>query len=157
MIKIITNSEKETFEFAKKYSSKLNGGEIIGLIGNLGAGKTIFTKGLASGLKIKNTITSPTFILMKVYEIENQKILSKTKQHLTKKIKTFIHIDAYRLEKIKDLKTIGAEEYFNKTDTITIIEWANNIKEKLPKKTIFITIKNIEKNKREIKMPSIKN
>jgi tRNA threonylcarbamoyladenosine biosynthesis protein TsaE len=126
-------SEKQTFNFAKKFSKNLIGGEVFGLIGNLGAGKTIFTKGLAQGLKIKKNITSPTFVLMKVYPVKSPTI------------KFLVHIDAYRIKSTKDLIAIGADEYFNRPDAITIIEWADKIKKILPKKTKFIKI-NLQKN-----------
>jgi len=128
-----STSEKQTFNFSKKFSKNLIGGEIFGLIGNLGAGKTIFTKGLAQGLKIKKNITSPTFVLMKVYPVKSSTI------------KFLVHIDAYRIKSAKDLIAIGADEYFNRADTITIIEWADKIKKILPKKTKFIKI-NLQKN-----------
>ncbi|MFH1661779.1 MAG: tRNA (adenosine(37)-N6)-threonylcarbamoyltransferase complex ATPase subunit type 1 TsaE [Candidatus Falkowbacteria bacterium] len=134
-----TTSEKQTFNFAKKFAKTLKGGEVIGLIGDLGAGKTVFTKGLASGLDIKNNITSPTFVLMKIYKTSNRS-----------SIKNLCHIDAYRIKTHQDIIAIGAQEYFNREDTITVIEWADNIKKILPKKTRFITLKNLEKNKRSI-------
>jgi tRNA threonylcarbamoyladenosine biosynthesis protein TsaE len=137
-MKIITNSEKQTFDFSKKYIKECKGGEIIGLIGNLGAGKTVFTKGLASGLGIKRVVNSPTFVLMKVYRCNN------------KNIKNLCHIDAYRIENEQEIISIGAEEYFKRLDTITVIEWADKIKKILPKKTKFIKLKYKNNNKREI-------
>ena len=134
---IITNSEQETYSLAKKFAKNLKGGEIIGLIGDLGAGKTVFTKGLANGFGIKKTITSPTFVIMKVYEIKL----------VNCKIKKLIHIDAYRLKSANDLIAIGADEYFKQEDTVVIIEWPKNIKKCLPLKTIYIKFK-IEKNTR---------
>ena len=129
-MRLTSHSEKETFNFSKKFSHNLTGGEIIGLIGNLGAGKTIFTKGLSTGLGVKQTITSPTFVLMKVYPV---------KRH--KQIKFLVHIDAYRIKSAHDLIAIGATEYFNQPDTITVIEWADKIKSILPEKTRWIKIK----------------
>ncbi len=139
-MKKITNSEKETFDFARDFARKLKGGETIGLVGDLGAGKTIFTKGLAKGLGVKQTITSPTFVLMKIYPIQNSKF----------KIQNLIHIDAYRIKNENDLISIGAEEYFDRDNTITIIEWADRVKKILPKKARIIKILTKEKNKREI-------
>ena len=126
-MKFISFSEKETFNFAKKFAKKLKGGEILGLIGDLGAGKTIFTKGLAAGLGIKKNITSPTFVLMKIYKITP---LVRGGRGVT----TLVHIDAYRLRSAKDLIAIGVKEYLTKPDTITIIEWADKVKKMLPKK-----------------------
>lgn len=142
MQKIITNSEKETFDWANNFAKTLKGGEVIGLSGDLGAGKTIFTKGLAKGLGITNNVNSPTFVIMKKYETKNEKI----------KIKNLIHIDAYRLNSAEDIKAIGADEYFERPDTITVIEWPENIKRILPIKIIFIKIKSLNENEREIKL-----
>ncbi len=136
----ITASEKQTFEFAKKLAQKLKGGEIIGLVGDLGAGKTIFTKGIAAGLGIKQNITSPTFVLMKVYEVKSLKF----------KVKSLCHIDAYRIKTPQDIIAIGAEEYFNRPGTVTVIEWADNIKKILPKKTRYINLLQEGKRKRKI-------
>jgi tRNA threonylcarbamoyladenosine biosynthesis protein TsaE len=131
MTQIITNTEKETFELGIKTAQSLKGGEVIGLVGNLGAGKTIFTKGIAKGLGIKGVVNSPTFVIMKVYKVKSQ--LSK--------VNCLIHIDAYRLKSANDLIAIGAEEYFGKPDSIVIIEWADKIKKTLPKNTIFYNFK----------------
>lgn len=124
-MKIITKNEKETFAFAKKFAHSLQGGEIIGLTGNLGAGKTVFTKGLAAGLGIKDMVNSPTFVLMKVYKAGG-------------KIKNLVHIDSYRLRNLDDLIAIGAQDYFNRADTITVIEWIDRIEKKLPKTNLII-------------------
>lgn len=131
-------SAKQTFNFAKKFSKNLTGGQTLGLIGNLGAGKTIFAKGLARGLGIKKSLTSPTFVLMKVYQVKY------------KSIKQLVHIDAYRIKSASNLKAIGAEEYFNQPDTIAVIEWADKIKSILPKKTKLIKIYSQKNNLRKI-------
>ncbi|MFA4941896.1 MAG: tRNA (adenosine(37)-N6)-threonylcarbamoyltransferase complex ATPase subunit type 1 TsaE [Patescibacteria group bacterium] len=137
---IITNSEKETLTFGKNYGGKLKSGEIIGLVGNLGAGKTILAKGVAFGLGIKKNVNSPTFTVMKVYPAKKGEI------------KTFIHIDAYRLSSEKDLIALGAEEYFNDPSAVILIEWADKVKKILPQRTNYINIKILEDNKREIKL-----
>jgi len=137
-MKFTSASANQTFSFAKKFAMRLKGGEVIGLIGRLGAGKTIFTKGLASGLGLKKNITSPTFVLMRVYSINSPQI------------KRLVHIDAYRTRSARDLAAIGAHEYFNNTDTVTIIEWADKIKKILPKRTRLIKIINRTSDKRII-------
>jgi tRNA threonylcarbamoyladenosine biosynthesis protein TsaE len=138
-MQIITKSEKETYNIAKKFAKTLKGGDVIGLIGDLGAGKTIFTKGLAAGLGIKQTVNSPTFVLMKIYPVKNHK-----------SIKQICHIDAYRIINIQEASNIGIEEYLNNKNTLTIIEWADNIKNILPAGTINIKITNTGNNKRKI-------
>ncbi|MFH1427613.1 MAG: tRNA (adenosine(37)-N6)-threonylcarbamoyltransferase complex ATPase subunit type 1 TsaE [Patescibacteria group bacterium] len=140
-MQIITKSEKETYNFAKKYAKKLEGGEVIGLIGELGAGKTVFVKGLAAGLGIKKTITSPTFVIMKIY---------KTTRAKRTQITDLCHIDAYRLRSANELQALGVEEYFNRPDTVAVIEWADRIKKILPKTAKFVKLKSNGGNKRVI-------
>jgi len=152
-MKFLSTSEKQTFNFAKNFSKKLSGGETLGLIGNLGAGKTIFTKGLAAGLNIKKNITSPTFVLMKIYPVKS---FRGSERNSTKsgviswgdpRIKFMVHIDAYRIKSTRDLTAIGADEYFGRADAVTIIEWADKIKQILPKWVKFIKIINKGKNR----------
>ena len=141
-MRYLTTSEKQTFALGKKFARGLKGGEIIGLIGDLGAGKTVFVKGLASGLGIKNRITSPTFVLMKIYRIAKSKLQNSNSK--------LVHIDAYRLKSGKEILSTGAEEYFNKPGSVVIIEWADKIEEILPKKTKFVKITSKDKDKRKI-------
>lgn len=124
----------------------MRGGEIICLSGELGTGKTVFVKGLASGLGIRETITSPTFILVKEYPI------LKKAHHLGPL--SFVHIDLYRLDKIRDLKELGLEEYLGNRNKICVIEWAEKINHLLKglKKTIWVKLKYLEENKREIEI-----
>jgi tRNA threonylcarbamoyladenosine biosynthesis protein TsaE len=139
MKKIITNSEKETLEFAKTLAQKAKGGEVYALSGNLGAGKTVFVRGFAAGLGIKRNVNSPTFVLMKIYPV---------KKHPT--IKYLCHIDAYRLRSARDLEAIGALDYFGKKDTICFIEWPENIKNILPVKYKIFKLNHLKYNLREI-------
>lgn len=125
-MKHLFNSEQETYSFAKNFAQELVGGEVIGLIGDLGTGKTVFSRGLAAGLGIKNKVTSPTFVLMKVYPVNQGAI------------RFYCHIDAYRLKTAYDLSAIGAMEYFGRADTVTVIEWADKIKKLLPKEAKLI-------------------
>lgn len=121
-MRIITNSEEETFSFAKKLAKKAKGGEVYALSGDLGAGKTVFVRGFAAGLGIKRNVNSPTFVLMKIYPV---------KKHKT--IKHLCHIDAYRLRSARDLEAIGALDYFGKKDTVSFVEWPENVKKYLKK------------------------
>jgi len=134
-MKITTKSEKDTLNLGKNFVLELKGGEVIGFIGELGAGKTVFIKGLAQGLNIKNIITSPTFVLMKVYKIKGP-------------IKHLCHVDAYRLKSAQDLIDIGIKDYLNKKTAITVIEWADQVKNILPKDKILVKIE-IGKNQNQ--------
>lgn len=135
-----SNNEIETFEFAKKFAADLRGGEVIGLSGDLGAGKTIFTKGIGAGLSVVQNITSPTFVIMKVYPTSNNE-----------KIKHLCHIDAYRITQ-NDLDSIGATEYLNREYTVTVIEWIENIQDVVKNIVIEINIKQIDTHKRVIQI-----
>lgn len=131
--KVTTKNEMDTIELAQNFESEKFPNMIICLDGELGSGKTVFTKGIANALGIKESITSPTFTIIKEYEGELP----------------LYHMDVYRLDgKVEDL---GIEEYYTKGG-ITIIEWADMIPDYLPEKRLDIKIKNSseDENKRTI-------
>ena len=130
MQKFITKSARETLAFARKFAKTLKGGETIALVGNLGAGKTVFTKGLAAGLGIKDVVNSPTFVLMKLYNIKN----------LRSRIQNLLHVDAYRINDQQELIDIGINDYLGQEDVVTVIEWADRVKKILPKGATYIKL-----------------
>jgi tRNA threonylcarbamoyladenosine biosynthesis protein TsaE len=132
--KIRSNSEQQTLKLAKLFASKATPKMVFLLSGNLGAGKTVFAQGFASGLNVKEIVNSPTFNIVKVY----------TSGRLP-----LYHIDAYRLE--GNNKDIGLEEYIE-AGGISLIEWPEYVKYILPKNKFSITIKNISENEREIEI-----
>jgi len=115
--KHIIKSPKEMEVFAAKFAKSLRGGEVLALEGELGAGKTAFAKGLAKAFGIKETVQSPTFLLMKCYSV-----VLKAK---SSKLKALCHVDAYRIKNERELITIGLIEHLNDPSTVSIIEWAN--------------------------------
>jgi len=123
-MKIITENQKETIELGEKIARQLRGGEILALEGDLGAGKTTLIKGIARGLRIKKAITSPTFVLMKVYNAD----IADRNGLRGSRIKKFIHIDAYRLKDEKGLVEIGIGDYLGERDSVVVIEWAERVK-----------------------------
>jgi len=151
MLERITKNQEETIELGKEIAKKLHGGEVLALNGDLGAGKTTFVKGIAKGLGIKQNITSPTFVLMKIYEIKNFPRL-ELGTRVKFKIKNLVHVDYYRLKSLDDTLSLGITDYLGKKDTICIIEWANKIKFFLPEKTLKIKFKYIDENKRKIQL-----
>jgi len=133
MKNLITNSPEETFLYGEKLGKTCRGGEVILLLGNLGAGKTCLTQGIAKGLGVKGKVNSPTFNIMKIYKT---------------KIGTLCHIDAYRLNSGQDLKMIGIDDYLGKKDTVVVIEWAEKVKSIWPKNKIKVEIKNIKEGRK---------
>lgn len=133
-MEVTTNSPEQTEKVAKDFAKSLKPGTIVALYGNLGAGKTVFFKGMAIGFGITRRVTSPTFVFVKTYNIKD---------------KTINHIDLYRSVNITDLSEIGLEEIFESKD-ITVIEWADRLEGNLPKKRIDIHIVPIDENKRRI-------
>ena len=129
-MKKIFKNEKETLSFAEKFSKTLRGGEVIALVGELGAGKTVFTKGIARGLGIKERVQSPTFLLMKIYKVH-----SSTGSGY--KIKNLVHVDAYRLNDATELVDIGILDWIGRADTVTVIEWADKVTELLHRRKII--------------------
>lgn len=142
---ITANNEQETKQIAHDFAVKLTGGEVICLFGELGAGKTVFVKGLARALGVHDNITSPTFTLMNLYSTNTTNALTQTN------IKFLIHIDTYRLKNEQELLDIGIDDYLGKPDKICIIEWPEKMKNILDnKKVINIYIDHLTKNSRKI-------
>lgn len=128
-----TSSREETIAFAKNYAKSLQSGDILILSGDLGAGKTTFVQGLASGLGITEEITSPTYAYMNNY---NDKLY---------------HFDCYRIQNAMEAEILGLTDYFD-LDGICVIEWAENILDILPAECKKIILKKIDENTREIEV-----
>ena len=125
-----TYSAKETAELGRRLGKEAKAGEVYTLIGDLGVGKTVFTKGIAEGLGITEPVNSPTFTIVQVYDTGRM---------------PFYHFDVYRIGDIEEMDEIGDEDYFY-GEGLTMIEWANLIEEILPKKRKDIVIeKDLEK------------
>lgn len=138
MEKFIIKNQKQTEKLANllakeilKYKNIKKNALVFGLVGELGAGKTTFTKAFAKGLGIKNKITSPTFVLMKNYKV-------------------FFHIDCYRIKNAKDILELDFKEIVSNPQNIIMIEWAEKIRKILPKNTIWIKFKMISQKERKI-------
>ena len=159
---MISNSIQETKDIAKKFAATLQGGDVVLLSGELGAGKTAFTKGLTEYFGIEKEITSPTFSLMNIYKIvipakagiQSQNNTSETldpRFHGDDSKANFVHIDTYRLKNEQELIDIGVEDYLGAPDTICVIEWPNKIEKLLKdKKIITVVIEHVSENSRHI-------
>ena len=126
-----SQSVDDTYYLARKFAQSISKGNVIALIGNLGTGKTTFTKGLAKALGILENVGSPTFKLVSEYIGTNS---------------VLYHIDAYRLEGSKDFLNIGGEEYLTTEDGITVIEWADIIGDILDDDVIQVKFARIQNN-----------
>jgi tRNA threonylcarbamoyladenosine biosynthesis protein TsaE len=128
-----TTQPSETMEFAKRLAKLLKPQDVIALEGDLGAGKTTFTKGLAEGLHITKTVNSPTFTIIKEYKGDMP----------------LYHMDVYRLE--DSFEDLGFDEYFE-GNGVTVVEWAHIIEDQLPKELLTIQLKHGENNTRIISL-----
>lgn len=117
-------SQEETKAFGMELAKKLEKGSIVALIGDLGTGKTTLSKYIAEGLEIKELITSPTFTIVQEYYGGRLPLY---------------HFDVYRINDVEEMYELGYEEYFY-GDGVTIVEWADNIMELIPKGSIIIEI-----------------
>jgi tRNA threonylcarbamoyladenosine biosynthesis protein TsaE len=133
MLKAEQVSVGDAKNLAIRLAKSLRGGEIFGLIGPLGAGKTTFTQHLARELKIRGRLKSPTFIIM-------QSLPGKLPKSLTGKSTPIVlhHLDLYRLHGKKEISQLGLEDFLGKKNTVTVIEWADRAKKWLPTKTRYI-------------------
>ena len=131
MAKIITKTREETEAFAAKYAKTLRAGDIVLLDGDMGAGKTVFSKGVAKGLGIEEEVTSPTYAYMNDYDGR------------------LFHYDCYRIESVEQAENLGLADYFD-MGGICLIEWSQNIAPLLPRNTKRVVIKKRSENEREI-------
>ena len=120
------NSEQDTVKLGRLIGEKLKAGDIICLNGEMGCGKTYFTKGIAKGLNIAETITSPTFTIVNEY---------------TGRLKLY-HFDVYRVNDIDEIEAIGFDEYIF-SDAVSVIEWSDYIKELIPNNHLNVDIKKL--------------
>ncbi|MBE5880204.1 MAG: tRNA (adenosine(37)-N6)-threonylcarbamoyltransferase complex ATPase subunit type 1 TsaE [Lachnospiraceae bacterium] len=119
-----TNSAEETYALGVTIGQEAVPGAVYALLGDLGVGKTVFTKGVAAGLEVKEPISSPTFTIVQVYE--SGKL-------------PFYHFDVYRISDVDEMEEIGYEDYFY-GEGVSFVEWANLIEEIMPEETITIRI-----------------
>ena len=148
-----TKNFTQTQNLGKKFVNNLKSGAILALYGNLGSGKTTFVQGFAKGLGIKQKIISPTFIIIRKYNIPKSSILLAP-QSLgdVGNLKSFYHIDLYRIENEKDVKDLGLEEILNDKSNIVAIEWPEKIEKILPNKRINLYFEYLKDDSRRIEI-----
>ncbi|MBQ6320156.1 MAG: tRNA (adenosine(37)-N6)-threonylcarbamoyltransferase complex ATPase subunit type 1 TsaE [Lachnospiraceae bacterium] len=122
--KIESYSEKDTFDTARKLAEVSKKGDIYALVGDLGVGKTAFAKGFAEGLGIRESIVSPTFTILQIYESGRMPLY---------------HFDVYRIGDVSEMDEIGYEDCFW-GDGVSLVEWADIVKDIFPENTVKVTI-----------------
>ena len=127
---------------------------VFGLKGDLGGGKTTFLQGFAKGLRIKQKILSPTFLILKKFKIESGGLKVESGKKTTYYIphSTFYHLDCYRIKKPREILDLGFKKIISDSENIIAIEWADRIKKIIPKNANWIKFEFIDKNKRKIKI-----
>ena len=131
MAKFYSASREQTYEFAVEYAKSLKRGDVLLLDGDMGAGKTVFAKGIAKGLHIEEEVTSPTYAYMNDYD------------------GVLFHYDCYRIESVEQAENLGLADYFD-MGGICLIEWSQNIAPLLPKRCKTVKINKISETEREI-------
>ncbi|MCU9615314.1 tRNA (adenosine(37)-N6)-threonylcarbamoyltransferase complex ATPase subunit type 1 TsaE [Caldibacillus lycopersici] len=135
-MEVNVHSFEDTFQLAEKLSKFLKAGDVIALEGDLGAGKTSFTKGLAKGLGIQRNVNSPTFTIIKEYHGRLP----------------LYHMDVYRMK--DSMEDLGFDEYFH-GDGICVVEWAHIIEDQLPNNLLIIEIQYVDETSRKIQLRPI--
>lgn len=146
-MKIQTNSFEETQKQGEEFAQKLHGGDVVLLFGDLGAGKTTFMQGLAEGLGIERRIISPTFIIVRRYDVPGS---DPGQARMT--IHTLYHIDLYRTQTEDDLKGLGIPEILEDTSSVVAVEWPEKLGQLIPKKRWGITFTTLDENTRSIEI-----
>ncbi len=161
MKEVLTKSIQETKKLAQEIASDFKGGEIICLSGDLGAGKTTFAQGLLETLGAEGPYTSPTFNIIKEYRVENLEFRIRIAnkefkdddgfkiQNSKFKILRIFHIDAYRINS-DDLLELGFQDFAGKENTVTIIEWPENVKDIIPETAKWLDFEWLDEKKRKI-------
>jgi tRNA threonylcarbamoyladenosine biosynthesis protein TsaE len=146
MQKSTTKSFEETQKLGEDFAKEIlaaglqANAVVLGLQGDLGAGKTTFLQGFSRGLGISEVVNSPTFVIMKRFELKNGAF------------KNFYHIDCYRLNSVEEIESLGFEEIIKSPENIVAVEWPERIESILPKQVTSISFDHKEENIREIEI-----
>lgn len=133
-------SEEATLELGRKLASCLAFGDTIALFGDLGAGKTVLSRGVARGLGVVEPVTSPTFTVVQEYSLPDKKF--------------FFHLDMYRIDGEEPALAFGIEDFLFAHDAITLVEWPERIQKLLPESdTVYLTLEHADHDRRRISMP----
>lgn len=135
MFAMVSHSPEETADIAAIFGQKIREGTVVGLVGDLGAGKTLFVQSLAKTLGVEGDVTSPSFSLMNIYE----------------GICPIVHFDLYRLEREEELEDIGFFEYTDEPEGLVLVEWPDKFPDAMPEEYVLVEIAyGEEKNERRL-------
>ena len=148
-IEVISKSQKQTKKLGEKLAKKIISGKIkkriLALSGDFGSGKTTFVQGFAKGLQVKSKILSPSFIVMRRFEL------------YLENFKNFYHIDCYRIKEEKEILALGFKKIASNPENLVVIEWAEKIKKIIPKKnSLWIKFSICNLKERKISIENIK-
>ena len=131
---VITDGPEETVALGVELAEKLRHGDVVALVGELGAGKTTLVQGIARGLFVTENVSSASFVLARTYR-------GKLPLH---------HLDAYRIESPQELFEVGLDRYLPPEEGVTVVEWADKIYELIPKGALWVTIELLDGDRRRI-------
>ena len=156
---ITVSSVEEMHSFASDVASafvkKAEAPVVFGLRGDLGSGKTTFAQGFAKALGIQEKVLSPTFLIIKKYEIRNTKSETNSKFEIrNSKFSALYHIDCYRLRGRKEIEELGWNDIISNPKHIVLVEWPERIQEVMPKNTIFIEFESVSEDVRRVSVIS---
>lgn len=135
-LKIISRSEEDTASLARELAAKLPRGTVIALYGDLGAGKTVFSRAFAKAIGVTETVSSPTYTIIQEYLLDDGGY--------------FYHLDLYRIQNSRDALAFAVDEYLNDANSYALLEWPERIEDILPPDTLIINIKHLNDTEREI-------
>lgn len=145
--KSLSDTKKIAEEFVENLfitrGKRVNKACVIALQGDLGSGKTTFVKAVAEALSVRDTVTSPTFVLEKIYKIQDKTALVRGFTHI-------VHIDAYRLENASEVSALGFDELLENPENLIFIEWPERIKGAIPKNAKTLHFSFVNEKTREI-------
>lgn len=154
--KNIAETERCARQLLKTLAPQKGGATVLGLAGNLGAGKTAFAKCVAKLLGVRETVTSPTFVIMKTFKIsspDRRLSVARLPARQVGRWLHLIHVDAYRIEKPEELLRLGWREIVSDPRNLILLEWPERVREILPRGTQIVRFRFINETSRRIALP----
>lgn len=133
----ISRTEADTADFAKKIAAMVSPGTVIALYGNLGAGKTVFSRAFAAAIGVKEAVSSPTYTIVQEYQLDNP-------------MSYLYHLDLYRINNSRDALAFAVDEFLSDSNSYALLEWPERIEDILPPDTVKIMIEHQADGSRKI-------